>query len=176
MVSTLKDMLKYDEGEKLEMYKDSHGYYTIGIGHLITKKDDKNEAIKILEGEIGHKVKLNSNKVPEITSSESESLFENDKSVAIKSIENNSTLSTIYNNLDSNRKMALTNMVFQMGASNVSNFKKSLKLIEEKKWTEAAKELKDSAWNRQTPNRSDRVVSVFETGTLDSYNKKSVQP
>ncbi|KAM9967107.1 hypothetical protein ACTFIR_007344 [Dictyostelium discoideum] len=169
MVSSLKDMLKYDEGEKLEMYQDTHGYYTIGIGHLITKNKDKNEAIKILEGELGKKVELNSNKKPEISSSESESLFEKDKSVAIKSIENSSTLSTIYDNLDSNRKMALVNMVFQMGARNVSNFKKSLKLIEEKKWAEAAIELKNSTWNGQTPHRSNRVISVFETGTLDKY-------
>ncbi|EAL70038.1 glycoside hydrolase family 24 protein [Dictyostelium discoideum AX4] len=169
MVSSLKDMLKYDEGEKLEMYKDTEGNYTIGIGHLITKNKDKNEAIKILEGEIGHTVKLNSKKEPEISSSESESLFEKDKSVAINSIENSSTLSTIYNNLDSNRKMALANMVFQMGASNVSKFKKSLKLIEEKKWAEAAIELKNSTWNTQTPKRSNRVISVFETGTLKEY-------
>ncbi|KAN0037704.1 hypothetical protein ACTFIV_003058 [Dictyostelium citrinum] len=170
MVSTLKEMLKYDEGEELEMYKDTQGYYSIGIGHLITKKDDKDEAIKILEGEIGHKVELNSNNEPEITSCESQSLFEKDASAAIQSIENNSTLSSIYDDLDSIRQMALTNMVFQLGENGVSKFKKSLKLIEEKKWEDASVELKNSSWNKQTPNRSNRVISVFKTGTLDAYN------
>ncbi|KAN0018433.1 hypothetical protein ACTFIU_011049 [Dictyostelium citrinum] len=172
MVSTLKEMLKYDEGEKLEMYKDTQGYYSIGIGHLITKEGDKDEAIKILEGEIGHKVKLNSKNEPEISSCESQSLFEKDTSVAIQSIENNSTLSSIYDDLDSIRQMALANMVFQLGANGVSKFKKSLKLIEEKKWQEASVELKNSTWNNQTPKRSNRVISVFETGTLDAYNPR----
>lgn len=33
----LNAMLRYDEGEKLTMYKDTEGYFTIGVGHLITK-------------------------------------------------------------------------------------------------------------------------------------------
>ncbi|KAK5576984.1 hypothetical protein RB653_001921 [Dictyostelium firmibasis] len=169
---TLYEMLKYDEGEKLTMYTDTRGLYTIGVGHLITKKKDKKEAIEALEEQIGHKVKLDKNGDPEIEKSVSESLFQKDISETISSIEKNSTLSDIYKNLDSNRKMALENMVFQLGANGVSNFKKSLNLIKEKKWSDAATELKNSTWHSQTPNRSDRVVSVFETGTLDSYQKK----
>ncbi|KAM9961134.1 hypothetical protein ACTFIW_010471 [Dictyostelium discoideum] len=169
MVSSIKDMLKYDEGEKLEMYKDTEGYYTIGIGHLITRIKERNVAIKSLEEQLGHKVKMDSKNEPIITSSDSEALFEKDLSVATKSIESNPTLSTIYKNLDNIRKMAIINMVFQMGVNNVLTFKMSLKLIEEKKWAEAAKELKNSTWNHQTPNRSNRVISVIETGTLNAY-------
>ncbi|KAN0018434.1 hypothetical protein ACTFIU_011050 [Dictyostelium citrinum] len=169
MVSSLKDMIKYDEGEKLDMYKDTQGYYSIGIGHLITRIKERNVAIKVLEDQLGHKVKMNSKNEPQITSSESESLFEKDLTVATKSIESNSTLSTIYSKLDPIRQMALMNMVFQMGVHNVLTLKMSLKLIEEKKWVEAAKELKNSDWNRQTPDRSNRVISVIETGNLSSY-------
>ncbi|KAN0003047.1 hypothetical protein ACTFIZ_009191 [Dictyostelium cf. discoideum] len=169
MVSSIKDMLKYDEGEKFEMYKDTEGYYTIGIGHLITRIKERNVAIKCLEEQIGHKVKMDPKNEPIITSSESDALFEKDLSVACKSIESNSTLSIIYKNLDNIRKMALINMVFQMGVNNVLKFKMSLKLIEEKKWVEAAKEMKNSTWNHQTPDRSNRVISVIETGTLNEY-------
>ncbi|KAN0044934.1 hypothetical protein ACTA71_006460 [Dictyostelium dimigraforme] len=168
MVSSLEDMLKYDEGERLIMYQDTQNYYTIGIGHKITDSKNKEDAIKALEDQIGGKIKRDSEKIT-ISNIESGRLFEMDKSEAINSIQNNSTLSAIYNNLDSNRQMALINMVFQMGAGGVLKFTKSLKLIEEKKWDEAAAELKNSIWNSQTTNRSNRVISVFKTGTLDAY-------
>lgn len=47
-------MLRYDEGEKLTMYKDTEGYFTIGVGHLITKNPSRDYALKELDKAVGH--------------------------------------------------------------------------------------------------------------------------
>ena len=38
------EMLRIDEGCKLDLYKDTEGYWTIGIGQLITKNPSKDVA------------------------------------------------------------------------------------------------------------------------------------
>ena len=43
----LNAMLRYDEGEKFTMYKDTEGYFTIGVGHLITKNTSRDYALKV---------------------------------------------------------------------------------------------------------------------------------
>lgn len=50
----LNAMLRYDEGEKLTMYKDTEGYFTIGVGHLITKNPSRDYALKELDKAVGH--------------------------------------------------------------------------------------------------------------------------
>ena len=37
----LKEEIKRHEGEVLEIYKDSLGYLTLGVGHLIREDDDE---------------------------------------------------------------------------------------------------------------------------------------
>ncbi|WP_373559966.1 glycoside hydrolase family protein, partial [Klebsiella pneumoniae] len=38
-------MLRFDEGEKLQVYKDTEGYWTVGIGHLLTKEGANKQVI-----------------------------------------------------------------------------------------------------------------------------------
>jgi len=156
MPMTLFQMLKYDEGCKLTLYKDTEGYFTIGIGHLVTKNPNKEVAIMILGGET-------------ISQFTAEAMFNADIKKSISAINNNSDLNRVYTSLDDTRKMALVNMVFQMGAAGVAGFKNSLRLLEQKQWKQAAINLAQSKWYRQTPNRAKRVISVFETGTLNAY-------
>ena len=49
---TLYEMLRFDEGEKLQVYKDTEGYWTVGIGHLLTKNPTKEQAIACLDKEL----------------------------------------------------------------------------------------------------------------------------
>ncbi len=41
-------MLRIDEGYDSKIYKDTEGYWTIGIGHLLTKDPSKSLAISNL--------------------------------------------------------------------------------------------------------------------------------
>ena len=48
----------------------------------------------------------------------------------------------------------VTEMVFQMGAAGVSNFKKTLSFINQGKYYDASKEMLNSNWAKQTPDRA----------------------
>lgn len=154
---TLYEMLKHDEGIKLDLYKDTEGYYTIGVGHLVTKSPNRQEAIRILGSDT-------------ITHAKAEQLFNDDIKITIKGVLNNSRLSKLYNQLEVNRQYALVNMCYQMGVQGVSTFNNSLSYLEQRNWSKAAANLRLSKWHKQTSNRANRVISVFETNTLNAYN------
>lgn len=160
---TIYEMLRYDEGLKLNIYKDTEGYWTIGIGHLLTKNPLKSVGIKNLDSLLGRSTNGT------ITESEAQKIFQKDVEGVNRDIKGNSTVSPVFDSLDSERQKALQNMVFQMGISGVAGFKNSLALLKAKNWNQAAVNLKQSKWYRQTPNRAGRVIEVFRTGTFNSY-------
>ncbi|QJT71723.1 lysozyme [Shewanella phage Thanatos-1] len=161
---SLSSILRIDEGCKNTLYLDTEGFWTIGIGHKL--HSDRDKAISILERQI-HRTFTGA-----ISTEEIEMLFRDDLKEVRRSISKNPQLLEVYNSLDPVRKMALENMVFQMGASGVAAFKKSLALMLEKDWRACALELKDSKWFRQTVNRASRVIEIFRSGSIDVYNLK----
>lgn len=160
---TIFEMLRFDEGLKLSVYKDTEGFWTVGIGHLLTKNPSKEVAIQELDKLVGRKTG------GVIMQNEAEKIFASDVSVAEKGILGNSVLAPVYKSLDDERKKALINMVFQMGVLGVAGFKNSMRLLLDKKWNDAAVNLKQSKWYKQTTNRATRVISVFEKGNLNAY-------
>nr|5V86_A Chain A, Lysozyme,DCN1-like protein 1 [Tequatrovirus T4]5V88_A Chain A, Lysozyme,DCN1-like protein 1 [synthetic construct] len=157
------EMLRIDEGLRLKIYKDTEGYYTIGIGHLLTKSPSLNAAKSELDKAIGR----NTNGV--ITKDEAEKLFNQDVDAAVRGILRNAKLKPVYDSLDAVRRAALINMVFQMGETGVAGFTNSLRMLQQKRWAEAAVNLAKSRWYNQTPNRTKRVITTFATGTWDAY-------
>lgn len=83
-MSDLYNMLREDEGENLKLYKDTEGFWTIGIGHLVTKDPSKEKAISILDKDLS---RITSGF---ISKSESERLFAQDTSKALRGIEQSS--------------------------------------------------------------------------------------
>lgn len=157
------EMLRLDEGLKLDVYKDTEGYWTVGIGHLLTKNPSKDVAIQELDKLVGRKT------LGKITNDEAQRIFLEDVKKVDQGIQSNSTLKPVFDSLDDVRKDALRNMVFQMGVAGVATFKNSLRLIQTKQWEQAAINLKQSKWFRQTPNRAGRVIEVMRTGTYKDY-------
>lgn len=156
-------MLRIDEGCKLELYKDTEGYWTIGIGQLITKNPSKDVARDELDKLMGRICD------GQITQREAEELFNRSVEKARKSIMGSPVLEPVYSGLDEIRRCALINMVFQMGLAGVVGFPKGMRLLKAKQWDAAAIELADSRWYKQTPNRSKRVIATFKTGTWKAY-------
>ncbi|MBS0876524.1 MULTISPECIES: glycoside hydrolase family protein [unclassified Tatumella] len=153
------NFIESDEGMKLTMYKDTLGYWTIGIGHLISKNSDKNYNIGLLD-------KLFNRSTNGIISTEEcKKLFNQDLTTLYYNIKS-SSLNSLYQSLDSNRQMALVNMCFQMGVSGVSQFHNALAAMKIQDWNTVAKELKDSTWYRQTPNRAKKMINIFLTGVI----------
>lgn len=161
----LREMLAFDEGKVLKIYRDSLGYYTVGIGHLLTKKDSLKEAISILDQHVGRSTNGN------ITNDEAAMLFEKDLEVVLKGVKRNALLNEVYQAIDPTRRLALLNMVFQLGEAGTANFKNSMRIAINNDWTKLESNLKQSLWYKQTKNRATRVIQVFCSGDLDAYSK-----
>lgn len=156
-------MLRIDEGYDNKLYKDTEGYWTIGIGQLITKSPSKSTAEAELDKLMGRACS------GQITRQEAEALFNKSVDKAVVGIQKNVLLRSVYDVLDSVRQAALINMVFQMGVAGVASFTNSMALLKAKNWEKAATNLAQSKWYKQTPNRAKRVIETFRTGTWKAY-------
>jgi len=54
----------------------------------------------------------------------------------------------------------LIEMVYQIGYSGVMKFKRMIANMIDKNWKEAATEMLDSLWAKQTPNRANRLADI----------------
>ena len=52
-------------------------------------------------------------------------------------------------------------MCYQLGVTGVSKFKKTLAYLENFEYRMASKEMLDSRWARQTPNRAKRLSDII---------------
>ena len=163
-VDDLYSALVVDEGEVLHIYPDQYNYQTVGIGHLLTKENNRLAAISILNKIVGR----NTNGY--ITKDESRSIFMTDLAKFQKQVLQSSVLAPIFNKLDVVRQAGLLNMCFQMGTAGAESFHNSLTLVANKQYTQASTNLKQSKWYSQTENRASRVIDTLVTGTFGSYN------
>jgi len=124
--------LKRDEGWRASAYRDSEGYLTIGYGFLIDP--DKNGQ---LPREIGD-IWLNFN-LDRLAASMRAAFPE-------------------WEQYPAGIQRALANMAYQMGISGLLGFRNTLRLIDERRYRDAAVEVLDSVWAHQTPNRARRVA------------------
>lgn len=162
---TIEKMLRGDEGVRNAVYWDTLGYPTVGIGHLIVSKQtrDMNLILKYLSAQLGR------NTGATISQADISKLFLSDLARTQSEIRKNSKIAPAYAKCNKSRQMALENMAFQLGTGGLAKFTTSLGLIALGKWDEAAKNLKDSLWARQTPGRANRICMVIKNGNLGSY-------
>ena len=64
-------------------------------------------------------------------------------------------------------QMALLDMVYQLGVDGVLGFHEMLPALARHDYAAAIREAMDSVWDRETPSRVDRVVSVFRSQESD---------
>lgn len=168
----IREMVRYDEGIRVNVYWDTEGYPTIGIGHLILFEKTKNTS-KIyaeLSKHVGRKVTNG-----RITEEECNMLFEQDLAKVQRDIARNAKVGPVYATLDASRKMAIENMTFQMGIGGVADFTRALAYMLAEEWKSAYNEMLDSLWAKQTPERANRVAKVILNGNLSSYGVRSSQ-
>jgi len=72
-----------------------------------------------------------------------------------------------YSRLNSARRAVILNMIFNMGLTRFSGFKKTIEYIDQGLYLSASKEMKDSKWYREdvANSRSDRLAEMMRTGT-----------
>ncbi len=69
-----------------------------------------------------------------------------------------------FDNFSENRKMALTDFVFQLGLVRASKFVNSIHMINTGQWEEAAQNMLASKWAEQVPKRATEVTNLIERG------------
>lgn len=133
----LKQLLRH-EGERLEAYQDTLGYWTIGVGRLIDGR-----------------------KGGGISKEESRMLLDNDVSKIVDALK---PKFFFWDNLNDARKGALCNMAFQLGVEGLLKFKLTLASLANGQYAEAASRMLQSTWAKQTPNRAQEIAKQIETG------------
>ena len=136
--SKLMEELIMDEGYKYEIYLDHLGYPTLGVGHLITEKDE------VYGQEVGTVV--HDERIKEC--------LQNDIDIVCKEL--NDKMSW-WRGLNDNHRRVMANMCFNLGYPRLSGFKNFLSAMKDENWKKAAEEMMDSRWATQVGDRAKRL-------------------
>lgn len=137
MQTKYKKMTKDFEGLRLKVYTCTAGKLTIGYGRNLEDTG--------------------------ITEAEASMLFEHDFATAEASARVLlKSLGKDWETFPEQRLYVLTDMIFNMGYSRVSGFKKMLAAIKRDDYQTAAKEMLDSNWARQVGNRATKLAALMQ--------------
>ena len=142
-INKLKEQLKIDEGVVYEIYNDHLGYPTFGIGHLV------------LEGEAEHGQPVGT----AVSEERVDECFEKDVEYVLNDCK---ILHEDFDNYPEEVKQIIANMMFNMGRTRLTKFRKHNAALQEGDWKTAAIEGRDSRWYKQVTNRAERLMKRLE--------------
>ena len=134
MSSDLLEAIKLSEGFRDRVYKDTLGIDTIGYGFAI--KD------LVLDEDI------------------SETILRRKLDALIDRVNKRFDFAV---KLPQKVQDVLYEMCYQLGVTGVSKFKKTLLYLENHEFEMASKEMLDSKWARQTPNRANKLSEIVRS-------------
>lgn len=132
---TVEELILKHEGLRLKPYKCPSGRTTIGIGRNL---DDRG-----------------------ITEAEAHYLLKNDIEGFGKDLD---FWYSNWRTLTPNRQAVLLDMCFNMGVHGLMGFKKTLDLISDERYEEAAKEMLNSKWAHQVGSRAVELSEMMKEG------------
>jgi lysozyme len=125
--------LRSEEGYSPKPYKCTQGFWTIGFGHRCEFD------------------------TPAINKEEANKLLMADIDKAYKEARK-----LLKGNHPESVEFVVVSMIFQLGPTGVSKFKKMLAKVNARDYKGASKEMLDSKWAKQTPNRAKRLAYTME--------------
>ncbi len=131
----LRDDLTRDEGCVRHAYKDSEGWWTIGIGHLI----DERQGGRLPD----HIINL---------------LLDHDIATARADL---NAIAPWWVSRPENIRRGLVNMAFNLGRWKLSGFKKMFAALQDGDYHLASAEALDSRWAYQVGPRANRIAKLF---------------
>ena len=134
----VKERIRKHEGYRDTVYSDSLGFATIGYGHLVLPTDDFVEGVTYPKEDL-------------------EKLFDVDFNQALQSADD------LLQEIESNHiiRGVICEMCFQLGKPRVMKFKKMWQALRDSDYEEAANQMIDSAWHKQTTSRCEGLASVM---------------
>ena len=142
-IEKLRKQLIIDEGQVNEIYNDHLGYATFGIGHLV------------LEGDPEHGLAVGT----PVSEDRVIECFDKDVQTVIEDCKK---LHDGWDGYPEEVKQIVANMMFNMGLTRLSKYKKHNAALQCGDWKEAAVEGRDSRWYKQVTNRAERLMSRLE--------------
>lgn len=131
-----REIIAKEEGWRDQPYYDTEGYPTVGYGFKIGDQGDKLPKF-VLPRPAGDAW----------------------LDALILSIEH--AMDSKIGSLNEDRAAVIVSMCYQMGIHGVLGFNRMWAAIERQDWNEAADEMLDSRWARQTPERAQRHAQVM---------------
>lgn len=154
-IETLKKQLIIDEGCKLQVYLDTLGNPTFGIGHLLTKNDIEWFAWQKLPK--GGTLTISQQRVNEVFAKDVQNVIGDCEFVFEK-----------FESFLEEVQQIVANMMFNLGLNRFCKFNKLILAIKDKNYKNAAKEMRQSAWCKQVGSRALRLVDRMENLANDS--------
>ena len=154
----LMQKLVAHEGLRLQVYEDSLGIATIGIGRNLEDRGITPEELAWMDipnMAIVHTIG--------ITEAEAKYLEQNDVQIVEEELVR---AHPCVDRLDAVRQLILVDMAFNMGVPRLGKFKKMWAAIHENNFEEAAKEMLDSRWANQVKSRATKLAHAMHTGEI----------
>jgi lysozyme len=135
----LARQLRGDEDVRACVYRDSLGFFTIGVGRLVDARKPgaglrPEEISFMLNNDIDDRIDQLTRRLP------------------------------WFQDLDDARRGVLLNMSFQLGVDGLLKFERTLALIQAGQYDLAAHAMMQSLWAKQTPARAQRMADQIRTG------------
>ena len=140
-------LLFQEEGVRHSPYLDSLGFPTIGVGFKIGPQ----------EAPIGYYTFTLSESIINIWLSEEVAKVQN-------AMLNNKEIYQAFEHCNQPRWDILTSMAYQMGCTGLKGFHKMLNAMKNDNWEDAANNMLDSTWAKQTRERALRHAEVIKSG------------
>ena len=151
----LEELVKH-EGLRLQVYQDTLGIDTIGIGRNLKDRGISKEELDELDiPTIDHVYEYG------ITEADAMVLAENDVQIVEEEL---LRAHPCVEDLDAVRQLVVMDMAFNMGVPRLCKFKKMWNAIHEKKFDLAAKEMLDSRWAIQVKSRAVKLSNAMHNG------------
>ena len=147
------------EGLRLQVYKDTLGIDTIGIGRNLEDRGITKEELDWMD-------------IPSmdavyeygITEADAMYLAKNDVQIVEEELVR---AHPCVEELDAVRQLVLMDMAFNMGVPRLRKFQKMWNAVHEKKFDIAAKEMLDSRWAIQVKSRSTKLAHAMYSGEMN---------
>lgn len=153
----LEELVKH-EGLRLQVYQDTLGIDTIGIGRNLKDRGISKEELDELDiPTIGHVYEYG------ITEADAMVLAENDVQIVEEEL---LRAHPCVEDLDAVRQLVLVDMAFNMGVPRLCKFVKMWNAIHENKFDAASKEMLDSRWANQVKSRSVKLANAMHNGAF----------
>ena len=165
MNDKIREFFEHHEGRRKDVYKDSRGFRTVGIGHLLDHEQSPDElsVLGCRQNEVHLIISVNDAQI--------DGLFDIDYMEACDDAR--VIFGDQFETFSEVRQTVIVSQCFQLGFTGFRKFKNMIAAMKAEDWERAARESLDSRAARQTPERWKQQADMLKYNTWDGNPKTS---